>query len=104
MFVLLLLSSHTGIELNGVEKCFAGGSEGSGVQEQTPRMTPAQTEWKYKETLVLGKVNLSSAELSAMLSTFRTEFPAKSYHIVHRNCNHFTEAVCTKLKLKYPHI
>jgi len=98
---------HTGVEINGVEYSFAGGpdaGEGTGVMTQQPRATPAGGEWKYKQSLELGSITLSSSELGTILRDLQESFKAKHYHVVHQNCNHFTTAAAKRLGVasKYP--
>jgi hypothetical protein len=100
---------HTGIEFSGVEYCYAGAPEGmavsdtlSGVGSQTPKTTPPGTGWKYKETIDLGPVKHSSSELMSILDEFKKAWPAKSYHLIHNNCNSFSKAFVTRLGLKFP--
>jgi len=93
---------HSGIEIAGTEWTFAGGGSGSGVCQQTPKVTPIGTDWKFKQSLNLGSPTLSDAQMLGVLRQMEVEWTASSYHIVHRNCNHFTEAVATKLGLEFP--
>ena len=97
---------HTGIELSesGVEYCYAGGpnAPGSGVQQQRPKATPDASQWRYKESIDLGRTDKSAAQISALLSALSAEFAARDYDVVHRNCNHFTAEVSKRLGLKYP--
>lgn len=94
---------HTGVEINGVEYCFAGGTGldftdvRSGVMEQTPKTTPDRSQWKFKESVELGRVKWTSKQFSDLLKEMQVAFPASTYHIVHRNCNHFTEFVVSFL-------
>jgi hypothetical protein len=95
---------HSGIEINGMEYTFAGSPEatGSGIQAQKPKVTPPGSQWIYNQSVNLGKTDLSSSEISALLSSLRADFPANQYDLVTCNCNHFTELVTHKLHLDYP--
>jgi len=98
---------HTGIEFAGVEYSFAGGPEagnGTGVMTQRPRDTPAGGDWKFKEAIELGTVQVTNAEFDRTLQELKDAFPANTYNLVHRNCNHFTTAVAKRLGVhsKYP--
>lgn len=86
------------------EYSFAGqpGAPGSGVFDQVPRSTPPGSDWVFKEQLDLGKTPLSSAQLTSVLSSLRGEFLAKDYDLVGKNCNHFSEMVCDRAKVKFP--
>lgn len=98
---------HTGIEISGVEYCFAGGAEagaGTGVQSQQPRATPAGSDWKFKESIELGSVAIHYHEFERVLQELKDAFPANTYDLIHRNCNHFTTTVAKRLNVhgKYP--
>jgi len=96
---------HTGIQIFNREHTFAGGDfDGCGVQEQEPKQTPPGSEWVYNQTIELGKTNLTEAEVKGVLSSIRSEFPARSYELMSKNCNHFTEVMSHRLNVhdKYP--
>jgi len=98
---------HTGIEVNGTEYSFAGSPDagsGTGVLSQVPRATPAGGEWKFKQSISLGFVQSSREEFDRILRELSDAFPANTYDLVYRNCNHFTTAVAKRLGLEknYP--
>jgi len=90
---------HTGIEISGVEYSFAGSPEatGTGVMSQQPRATPADNQWKFKESIELGEVNLSNSDFDKILRELQAAFPANQYDLLHRNCNVFTKTVAKRL-------
>ena len=100
------LSDHTGIELNGVEYTFAGSPEasGTGVMSQVPRATPADAQWKYKQTIELGVISVTNSDFDRVLRELQDAFPANTYDLLHRNCNSFTTAVAKRLGVEknYP--
>jgi len=95
---------HSGIELFGVEYCFAGGnSGGSGVCHQAPKVPPSGSGWKFKESVVIGKADISRNDWErTILPELESLFPASNYHLVTCNCNDFSEAVAKKLRLPFP--
>ena len=101
---------HTGIEVgdNGIELCYAGGPNvpGSGVCQQPARRTPDASQWKYKESIDLGRSGLSGKDVSAALSRLSSsaDWLARDYDVVHHNCNHYTAAVHRELgcSVSYP--
>jgi len=95
---------HTGIEIFGREYCFAGNpnATGHGICTQTPRETPDESHWVFKESIALGNTLKSQKEIENILIQLQDEFPANEYHVIHKNCNSFSEAVCKKLGLKFP--
>jgi len=97
---------HTGIELcdNGIEWCYAGApnAPGSGIQQQRAKQSPDENQWKYKETIELGRTTKSSAQCAALIREMESEYSARDYDLIHHNCNHFTADVSERLGLKYP--
>jgi len=96
---------HTGLQVHEREYTFAGGNfDGSGVQEQAPKSTPPGSQWIYNQTVDLGKTTLSDKDVMNVLSSIRSDFPAKTYDLMGKNCNHFTEVLATRLNVhhKYP--
>lgn len=95
---------HTGIQIWGKEFFFAGGpgQTGSGVHEQTPKSSPPGSQWTFNEQLDLGKTDLSDGEVRSVLAKSRNDFPASTYNIIQRNCNHFTELMCHRLHVEFP--
>lgn len=96
---------HSGLEVLGREYTFAGGEfSGSGMQEQAPKSTPPGSSWIYDKTIPLGRTDLTDAEVRQVLREIREQFPAKSYDLMTRNCNHFTEVLSHRLHVQkaYP--
>lgn len=98
---------HTGIEFAKQEYSFAGGPDagsGTGVMSQVPRATPAGGDWKFMQAIELGSVTVEYKEFDRVLQELKEAFPANTYDLIHRNCNHFTTAVAKRLGVhgKYP--
>jgi len=97
---------HSGVELYGTEYCYAGGPDFppsvSGIQTQTPRVSPDSSQWVYKESLLLGKTTLSSSQLRDVLRKLESDYPARDYHVVHRNCNQFSGELAKQLGCTFP--
>jgi len=93
---------HSGIQIYGTEYSFAGGGSGTGVYAQQPKSTPAGGGWTYKDTLDLGVVKADFILFQKILKELQNEFPSSSYNLITKNCNHFTEAACNKLGVKFP--
>lgn len=93
---------HSGLQVLGTEYTFAGGDfDGCGVQEQVPKVTPTGSTWQFKETIDLGKTHLTDNEVRAVLSGIRASFPARSYNVMAKNCNHFTETLSVRLGVSH---
>jgi len=90
---------HSGVEIMGTEYSFGGHTEPvSGVFETEPKHTPNA---KFKECIEMGETELSTREIQAIIDGLRSEFLGNSYHILNRNCNHFSNELCMAL-LKKP--
>ena len=81
---------HTGIELSdsGVEWSYAGGPNvpGSGLQQQRPKQTPDAGQWKYKESIDLGRsTSHTAAQVASLVRDMQAEYLAKDYDVVHHN-------------------
>jgi len=90
---------HTGLEVYGTEYMFAGGegSSGSGIHPQTPRVSPPGSPWVYLKTADLGKTVLTRAQIQDLISRMGSEYPASTYHVMARNCNHFTDDLSKRI-------
>eukprot|EP01130_Rhizamoeba_saxonica_P015203 TRINITY_DN677_c0_g1_i2.p1 TRINITY_DN677_c0_g1~~TRINITY_DN677_c0_g1_i2.p1 ORF type:complete len:205 (-),score=33.30 TRINITY_DN677_c0_g1_i2:318-932(-) len=85
---------HSGIEIDGREITF-GRHEGdtSGIFA-TP---PGATGLVRRESRVLGTVVISPNRLRTILDQMGNNWTGTSYHPIHRNCNHFCNALCSQL-------
>jgi len=95
---------HSGVQVYGAEYTFAGGESGTstGVYSQAPRFTPTNYPWKFKESIEVGETTLTKNEIKDLITVLKIEFTQNSYHLVNRNCNHFSEALCKSLGVSYP--
>jgi deubiquitinase DESI2 len=86
---------HSGIEMMGVEYTFASGA---GIFHHSPHDVPNAT---FRERIELGQYDGTSHELNIILDELRlTKFGPDDYHIIQRNCNHFSNILCYKLLQK----
>eukprot|EP00656_Telonema_subtile_P020763 TRINITY_DN21838_c0_g1_i1.p1 TRINITY_DN21838_c0_g1~~TRINITY_DN21838_c0_g1_i1.p1 ORF type:complete len:352 (-),score=102.20 TRINITY_DN21838_c0_g1_i1:59-1114(-) len=86
---------HTGVELEGLEHAFrAGAHPGSGVFECKPCRARG---YEYKESVMMGVAESSPQAVEAVLKDLYTRFRAQDYSLTHRNCNHYSDALCTQL-------
>jgi hypothetical protein len=90
---------HTGLEVYGTEYMFAGGAgqSGSGIHTQAPRVMHEGSPWKYLKSVELGTTTMTRWEIQDIISKMGSEFPASSYNIMARNCNHFTDAFSKRI-------
>lgn len=89
---------HTGVEVLEAEYVFGGGDTSfSGVTLQRPRIAPQGSGWTFYQTVDIGTLRCSREEALRVIAELRGEFPASSYDLVSRNCNHFSDALCQRL-------
>lgn len=90
---------HTGVEVYDIEYAFAGHpDDDTGVYEMTPRKEEEVcSDVKYSLTIFVGKTKLTKLEVRRRISKLSEEFSGKSYHLLNKNCNHFTQALCKDL-------
>ena len=88
--ILNTKTSKRGHEVHGREYTFSSG----GVFHHTPKAAPGV---KFRGSVVLGTVRMSSREVEDVVGRLRDRFPGDSYHILKRNCNSFAEELCMEL-------
>ncbi|CAN0842487.1 DeSI-like protein At4g17486 [Linum grandiflorum] len=86
---------HSGIEVHGMEFSF-GAHEypSSGIFEVQPRSCPG---FIFRRAVLLGKTSLSRSEVQGLMEHLSADFHGDCYHLISRNCNHFTDEACLKL-------
>ncbi|XXG64312.1 hypothetical protein AAC387_Pa05g2298 [Persea americana] len=86
---------HSGIEVHGLEYGF-GAHEfpTSGVFEVEPKCCPG---FIYRCSISLGKISMSPSEFREFMENLAAEYHGDTYHLIAKNCNHFTDDVCLKL-------
>jgi hypothetical protein len=81
---------HSGVEYNGYEYSFS-------QQQGVIRTRPCLPDFGVlREHLMMGQYMGTKSEFENILNALRTGdlFSPGQYHVVHRNCNHFSEALC----------
>ena len=88
---------HSGVEVCGQEWTFSA----SGVFHMEPRFAPGAV---FRESICVGEVVMGSREVEDVVNGLRELFPGNEYHVVTRNCNSFSSALCKALLKKdvYP--
>ncbi len=76
---------HSGVEINGVEYAFAGVT---GVYECRPG-----DYGTILKRIHIGISQLTNRQLDALIFGLRHQFPGDEYHIVLKNCNHFSDSL-----------
>lgn len=86
---------HSGIEVHGVEYAFgAHDYPTSGVFEVEPRNCPG---FAFRRSIVLGSTDKDPSEFREFIHQISQDYPGDSYHLIAKNCNHFTNDLCMKL-------
>jgi len=88
---------HTGIEVNGVEWAYGHAERGTGVYPCLPGTHP---NGKFREKIDLGYLDLTVQDVAYALDKLRPAFSGHCYHLLYKNCNHFTAALYYELTKK----
>ncbi|XVF52559.1 hypothetical protein PTKIN_Ptkin05aG0028300 [Pterospermum kingtungense] len=86
---------HSGIEVHGLEYGY-GAHEypTSGVFEVEPRSCPG---FIFRRSVLLGSTNMSRSEFRSFMEQISQKYHGDTYHLIAKNCNHFTDEVCMQL-------
>ncbi|TKY54898.1 DeSI protein [Spatholobus suberectus] len=86
---------HSGIEVHGKEYGFgAHDFPVSGVFEVEPRSCPG---FIYRCSITLGQTNMNPSEFRTFIETMASQYHGDTYHLITKNCNHFTDDVSYRL-------
>ncbi|PAN07395.1 hypothetical protein PAHAL_1G332600 [Panicum hallii] len=86
---------HSGIEVHGMEYGFgAHDFPSSGVFEVESKTCPG---FVYRRTVWLGTTDMSQEEFRTFIEKLAGKYHGNTYHLVNKNCNHFTDDVCQNL-------
>ncbi|KAJ4959432.1 hypothetical protein NE237_026543 [Protea cynaroides] len=86
---------HSGIEVHGMEYGFgAHDLPTSGVFEVQPRNCPG---FVYRCSVPLGRINMPPSEFRTFLENVAAEYHGDTYHLISKNCNHFTDDISRRL-------
>lgn len=66
----------------------------SGVFEVEPKSCPGFT---FRRSVLLGTTDMSRTEIRSFMEHLSAEYHGDTYHLIAKNCNHFTEEVCMRL-------
>eukprot|EP00427_Karlodinium_veneficum_P066514 CAMPEP_0169323340 /NCGR_PEP_ID=MMETSP1017-20121227/9896_1 /TAXON_ID=342587 /ORGANISM="Karlodinium micrum, Strain CCMP2283" /LENGTH=188 /DNA_ID=CAMNT_0009417933 /DNA_START=128 /DNA_END=694 /DNA_ORIENTATION=- len=92
---------HTGVEVYGREWWYGATFDEwtTGITWNPPKMNKDHT---YKETLLLGYTSMSPMQVWQAIEDMKWEWRGCTYHLLSRNCHHFTDAFCQKLGVNRP--
>ncbi|KAG6547587.1 hypothetical protein Mapa_011036 [Marchantia paleacea] len=86
---------HSGIEVHGLEYGFgAHDYPSTGVFEVEPRNCPGFT---FRRSIVMGSTDMTRQEFRSFIEACKDDYRGNSYHLIAKNCNHFSNEVCTIL-------
>lgn len=86
---------HSGIEVHGMEYGFGAHEYStSGVFEVEPRSCPG---FIFRKAIPLGSTDMSRAEFRSFMQHLASKYHGDTYHLIAKNCNHFTDEVCLQL-------
>ncbi|XP_047066693.1 deSI-like protein At4g17486 [Lolium rigidum] len=89
---------HSGIEVHGFEYGFgAHDLPTSGVFEVEPKCCPG---YVYRKSIWMGTTAMSRAEFRSFIETLAGKYSGNTYHLISKNCNHFTDEVCKNITKK----
>ncbi|XP_062149526.1 deSI-like protein At4g17486 isoform X2 [Alnus glutinosa] len=90
---------HSGIEVHGKEYGFgAHDFPASGVFEVEPRSCPG---FVYRCSISLGRITMRPSEFRTFIENAASEYHGDTYHLISKNCNHFTDDISWRLTGKH---
>ncbi|XP_059433420.1 deSI-like protein At4g17486 isoform X1 [Corylus avellana] len=90
---------HSGIEVHGKEYGFgAHDFPASGVFEVEPKSCPG---FIYRSSISLGRITMLPSEFRTFIENAASEYHGDTYHLISKNCNHFTDDISWRLTGKH---
>ncbi|KAK9809843.1 hypothetical protein WJX72_000250 [[Myrmecia] bisecta] len=87
---------HSGVEIHGIEYAYGGHEyDAPGIFATDPKAAPGPVV--FRESVVVGETDLSPEEVQQVVQSLGEEFRGNRYHLLQRNCNHFSSNLCRRL-------
>jgi len=91
---------HCGLQIYDREYAYGGHSYSfSGVFEIAPKdeIALGEENFKFKETITIGHTDFNHEEVREIINNLGNEFTGDRYHLLNKNCNHFTDSLAKVL-------
>ncbi|KAI3918653.1 hypothetical protein MKX01_041973 [Papaver californicum] len=86
---------HSGIEVHGMEYGFGAHEySSSGVFEVEPKSCPG---FVFRRSVLLGSTDMSRSDFQSFIEHLSSKYHGDTYHLITKNCNHFTDDLCQRL-------
>lgn len=87
---------HSGLEVYGVEYAYGGHEyDVSGVFATNPKDAPGPV--LFRESVLVGHTQMSPQRVQQAVQEMGEQYKGNAYHLLQRNCNHFSHDLCVKL-------
>ncbi|GMH26655.1 hypothetical protein Nepgr_028498 [Nepenthes gracilis] len=86
---------HSGIQVHGMEYSYGAHEySSSGIFQVEPRNCPG---FIFRRSILLGSTDISLTEFQSFMEQLAAKYNGDTYHLISKNCNHFTDEVCMHL-------
>jgi len=87
---------HVGVEIDGVEWSYGYSERGTGVSCDFPKMDRCH---HFRETIKMDVSDVTLSEFDQLIRELKQEYVGNEYHLFKRNCCHFADDLCHRLKV-----
>ncbi|CAN0909988.1 DeSI-like protein At4g17486 [Linum grandiflorum] len=86
---------HSAVEVHGVEYAFgAHDLSTTGVFDVEPRNCPG---YMFRRSIFMGTTTLDPKQVREFMERQSANYNGDTYHLIFKNCNHFSQDICYKL-------
>ncbi len=98
---------HSGIEMFGVEIAFGGSPDSStGIFMCSPMHSVSSShfgeQFELLSSTCVGYSKMTTSHFRKLIDMMAPDWPANSYNLIYRNCNHFVEAFLAQIACRRP--